>query len=248
MKHNPAVFIVEDNEEHLASLRSKIALLGYETIGTCRSSIGALDKIKKAGPDIVLLDINLHGDNEGIHLANKIGQSCNASIIFVTASSSDQILKEAVSCNPSGYLVKPVNLGDLKASIELGLYRKKNPKILYETSHSEEHKGAHVTVRVGHKLKKVELEDIKIVRTEAKNYVTLITKDDHRFSVRSSLKAICKDVLPSHFLQIHRLHAINMNHLQSISEKEQLVFMANKIHLPIGKTYKKNLYQRLNLI
>jgi DNA-binding LytR/AlgR family response regulator len=241
------IFIVEDDKNHLASIHLKILELGYQIVGTGDHPKTVLSQVRKIRPQIILMDINLNGDNEGIFLSEQIRASYNPSIIFTTALISTEVIDKAVSNSPAGYLVKPISRGDLKANIELALHKKRNQSKEEEPLKDEE-KSKFVTIRTGYKLRKIDLKDVKIVKTETKNYVCLVTKDDKNFTVRSSLRTMCNDVLPSNFLQIHRLFVINLNFVKFISEKEQLLFTEKGVHIPIGRTFKKALYEKLNLI
>lgn len=242
------IFIVEDNEDHLASIQTKVKRLGHEIVGTSMRAINALSKIKETSPEILLLDINLNGDNDGIILANQIKEFSNASTIYTTALTSDFVIKGAIASNPEAYLIKPINTEDIKATIDLILHKKKQVLTDQKKIVQNQLKNKYITVRTGRKLKKINFEDIKFLKPESRNYVSLTDIKNKNFTIRNSLKNLKKEVLSDDFTQIHRLYVININHINFINEKEQMLELEKNIYLPIGRTYKKELYQKLNLV
>jgi len=241
------VFIVEDNEDQLISLKHKLDLLGHEIVGVSTRADNVFSELERTNPDIILLDINFNNDNEGLVLAERINKSLNSAIIFVSALSSHDVLKNAAATNPSGYLVKPVSVNDLKASIELALHRKINGRD-NSVNREIDSTQSHISVRTGFKLRKIDFDRIILLETESKNYITLTIKKDSKAVIRNSLKAICESTLPAFFIQVHRQYVVNMNFIKMINEKQQMVHLEDNIHVPIGRRYKKELYERLNLI
>ncbi|MBL4663184.1 MAG: response regulator transcription factor [Flavobacteriaceae bacterium] len=239
------IYIVEDNQDHLDNLIMKIDRLGHSVIGTSRRAIDAFARIKETQPEIVLLDINLNGDNDGIVLARQIKTISRAPIIYVTAQNSKAVIKEAITSRPSGYLVKPIKLDDLKVALEIALHENNNH---IEHAKNNNIENTHLTVRIGYKLQKVNYDNIKLLEAGSKNYVTLTTIGGKKHLIRSSLKTLCENVLPGFFVQIHRRYVINMNFIQFVNEKEQMLLLEENTHLPIGRTYKAELYRKLNLI
>jgi len=82
-----------------------------------------LENAEKDKPDLVLMDIVLEGEMDGIAAANEIRSRFNIPIIFLTAYTDDKILERASITGPFGYIVKPFINEDLKISIEIALYK-----------------------------------------------------------------------------------------------------------------------------
>ena len=238
------IFIVEDDENQLITLRMKVESLGYKIVGTSQRAIEALTKIKETIPDVVLLDINLNGDHDGILLGSEIKTISPAKIIFITALSTDEIVEQVVNTNPEAYLLKPIKTSELKVAIELALAKKKG-----EVNENEEaqEKADILTVRLGNYLYNINIEEIVSFHAGDKNYTSLTTIDHKKYQVRTSLRQLQENELPKNFIQVHRKHIINLHHINHINERELSIQLKNETYVAIGKTYKKALFQQLNL-
>ncbi|MEL6561037.1 MAG: response regulator transcription factor [Bacteroidota bacterium] len=243
------IYIVEDNQDHLLSLVKKSEDLGYQVTGYSSRAMGALEKIEELKPEIFLIDIHLNGDNDGILLARQIRRQfgADAVIIFTTALSTEEVMTKAFGTDPDGYLVKPIKTSDLKVVIELALFRKKSPDREMEDADIPQ-ETEYITVRTGFKLRNIAFDDIELLKTDQKNYVTLFTSDERKYTIRKSMKALLDHVLPNAFIQVHRHFIINIKFVKFISEREQQIEMVSGKEVPIGRTFKKELYDRLNLV
>ncbi len=240
------ICIVEDDQNHAHALQEKVKAIGHTVVQICATFEAALLAIKQNTLDLILLDINLQHDNEGIQLAKVIKSFSSIPIIYTTALTASDIIEKAIKIQPSGYLVKPIRKETLKATIELAL--QKPSSILAENQIvSKQEETSFLTVRVGYKLRKIYLQEVKLLKITSKNYVTLVDKNDKEFQIRNSLKALI-NTLNSQFIQVHRLYGINLRYISHIDEKEQLLYLKERTYIPIGRTFKENLYKRLNIM
>ncbi len=117
------IMIVED--EWTIAEEIKMVLESFEYTVTSMSSSGeeAIQNAEKDKPDLVLMDIVLEGEMDGIQAANEIRSRFNTPIIFLTAYTDEKILERASITGPFGYIVKPFVNEDLKISIEIALYK-----------------------------------------------------------------------------------------------------------------------------
>jgi len=117
------IMIVED--EWTVAEEIKMVLEGMEYDVTSLSSSGeeAVQNAEKDNPDLVLMDIVLEGEMDGIAAANEIRSRFNIPIVFLTAYTDDKILERASITGPFGYIVKPFVNEDLKISIEIAVYK-----------------------------------------------------------------------------------------------------------------------------
>ncbi|MFT5820717.1 MAG: DNA-binding LytR/AlgR family response regulator [Crocinitomix sp.] len=240
------IFIVEDNASHLKLLKAKVMSLGYQIVGTSQTIQQVMPAIQKVQPDIVLIDINIQGDNDGIQLAIDIKENTDASVLFITSQSESDIISEAVAAKPDGYLVKPVDPINLKANIELALFKKaQNPKTLNEpeVKIGEEF----LTVRTGEKLQVLQFKDIKLIKVDTKNYVTIMDVNNKPFVIRDSLKHVINNILPDGFIRTHSSYGVNVDYILFIDERQQMVHLKTDDTVPIGKSFKKELYEKMNI-
>ena len=117
------ILLVEDEPITAMDAQRRLLRLGYEVAGRCDAGMDAISKAKELQPDVILMDINLRDDMDGITAAEIINKDKKTPIIFVTASSDDQTLERAKITEPFGYLLKPIKERELQITIEVALYR-----------------------------------------------------------------------------------------------------------------------------
>lgn len=119
------ILIVEDEILVAQSLNQILVRLGYEVVGITTSGEDAIKYSHQFNPDLILMDILLNGELDGIQTAQEIHSYIKIPIIYLTALSDQETLQRAKVSDPFGYLVKPFNERELHAAIEMGLYRHK---------------------------------------------------------------------------------------------------------------------------
>lgn len=119
------VLIVEDDKFLAAIFALFIKDMGLELAGMCRSGLEAMEVCKKERPDVVLMDIHLEGEMDGIQTAEKIQREQETPVIFVSSDTSSSIVERAIVSNSYGYLVKPIQKKELAISIDLAYYKHK---------------------------------------------------------------------------------------------------------------------------
>lgn len=116
------IFIVEDERVVALDLENRIKRLGYVIAGSVGSSGEALDKIEDADADLVLMDITIAGDLDGIALADLFHKRYGLAVIFVTASSDEKTLVRVKVSNACGFIIKPFTDEELHSTIDIGLH------------------------------------------------------------------------------------------------------------------------------
>jgi len=134
---NAKILIVEDERIVAADLEDKLMALGYNVCGQAYSGDKALSMAEKRHPDLVLMDIKLEGPMDGIETANLIKDRHGIPVIYVTAFSDEHILQRAKVAEPFGYLLKPLQLRELRSNIEMALYKHRMDKELLQTKKFE---------------------------------------------------------------------------------------------------------------
>ena len=117
------VMIVEDDPVTAMNLQMALENQGYEVVATVDSSIQAPNKIKVYEPDIVLVDISLQEESDGIELAKYIKEKHNLPFIYLTAHCDAAIIDEAKQTEPYGYIVKPFDPESLHATIQMAMHK-----------------------------------------------------------------------------------------------------------------------------
>ncbi len=119
----PSVLIVEDEAIVAQDLRQTLAEQGYDAFAVATSAEEALARASDRRPDVVLMDIRIRGDADGIAAARALRERFNTPVIFLTAHADARTLARAKATEPSGYLLKPVKSSELKITIELALHK-----------------------------------------------------------------------------------------------------------------------------
>jgi DNA-binding response OmpR family regulator len=116
------ILIVEDEAVTAADLHDELVAQGYEVTGTVDTAEAALISAIANKPDLVLMDINLSGSNDGVFAARSL-RGKEIPVIFLTAHYDDQTLATAKLTAPVGYITKPFNPHQLGVAIEIGIAR-----------------------------------------------------------------------------------------------------------------------------
>ncbi|MBD3291185.1 response regulator [candidate division KSB1 bacterium] len=132
-KESIKILIVEDEKIVASDIQNSLIRMGYSTLGIASSGDEALEKTREFHPDIVLMDIRLEGEMDGIDSALKIRERFHIPVIYLTAYADDSTLQRAKISEPYGYILKPFDSRDLHTSIEMALYKHKMEKKLKES-------------------------------------------------------------------------------------------------------------------
>lgn len=115
------ILIVEDEMLLAKTLARKLEKLGYVVVGTVSSGVEAIQMATEKKPNLILMDIVIKGDMDGIETATKIKEKLNIPIIYTTAYDDEETLTRAEQTGSYGYVLKPVKERDLHAAIKMAL-------------------------------------------------------------------------------------------------------------------------------
>lgn len=132
------ILIVEDEAVIAIRLQERLTAMGYHIIGMSYSSEEAMEQARGLRPDLILMDIMIPGKMDGIAVANSVKTELDIPVIFLTAFSEDKIIDRAKQAEPYGYIVKPFQDRELKACVEVALFKKEMEKALKEAHHELE--------------------------------------------------------------------------------------------------------------
>ena len=113
------VLIVEDDQVTAMELEAMLKERGHRSLAIVSSGEEAIAKVDELEPELLLVDIRLEGEMSGIEAVEKIQETHDIPVIYVTAHSDQDTLREAQSTKPEGYLVKPISDEELDVSIEM---------------------------------------------------------------------------------------------------------------------------------
>jgi signal transduction histidine kinase len=118
------ILVVEDEIIVAEDIAGRLKRMGYAVTATVPSGEEAIAKVAENPPDLVLMDIVLKGDMDGITAAEKIRINTNVPTVFLTAYADEKTLQRAKLTDPFGYIVKPFQQQDLRVTIEIALHRR----------------------------------------------------------------------------------------------------------------------------
>jgi CheY-like chemotaxis protein len=119
------ILVVEDEAIVAMDIANTLRNLGHEVTDTVPSGEQALASVKENRPNVILMDIILKGEMDGIQTAEQIRAQYSIPVIFLTAYADEKTLERAKITAPCGYLTKPFEETDLRIAIEVGIYRAK---------------------------------------------------------------------------------------------------------------------------
>lgn len=117
------ILIIEDEEVVARYIANILDKLDYIVVGLESDGNSAIKVMNKINPDIILMDIYLNGDMDGIDTAKKINEKWNIPIIYITISTNNIIFERVKRTNNYGFLIKPIKEKELYLAIELALYK-----------------------------------------------------------------------------------------------------------------------------
>ncbi len=123
MSERKRIMVVEDEAIVSMDIQDSLTHLGYEVVAAATSGEEAIELAGEHRPEMILMDIMLMGDMNGIEAAKVIRERFSIPIIYLTAYSSNDMLDSAMVTGPYSYLIKPFNKEELNSAIKIGLYK-----------------------------------------------------------------------------------------------------------------------------
>jgi DNA-binding LytR/AlgR family response regulator len=237
------ILIVEDEMLIAANIAMQLEVIGYEVIGIIPRGEEAIKVAQYDKPDLVLMDINLKGEMDGIETAIKMQLDEPIPIIYLTANSDEAHFTRAKATNPYAFISKPFKKLDLQHAIELA-----SERILRENSEQKPDNnklvlGDRIFVKQNELMVKILIEDIQYLEAD-RNYCQVFTKEKNYLLV-NTLKNM-EDKLPLEIFQrIHRSFIVNLNHVDEFNHNHLTI--GTKI-LPLSKELRPELMARLKLV
>lgn len=133
------IVVVEDERIVALHLQQQLRKLGYEVAGTAASGDKALHQITQLRPDLVLMDINIEGDIDGVDTAARIPANLNIPVVYLTAHAEPSTLKRAQATRPYAYLLKPFSDRELEATLQMSLERWRSEAALRQSEQRFRH-------------------------------------------------------------------------------------------------------------
>ncbi len=230
------VLVVEDEIIIADNICRMLSELNYEALEPAISYSEALESVTKNNPDLAILDIRLSGSKSGLDLAEKLRDDYNIPFIFLTSNSDEATIQRAKELRPASYLLKPFRKEDIYTTLEVVVNNQLKTK--QEEANTAER---YLFLKDGYQRVKVLLDDVIYVKSDHV-YVEIYTSKKKHIS-RISLSEI-QEKLSGDFQRIHRSFVVNCSKIESVTSKSVTV---EGVEIPLSKTYKNELSQRLKL-
>lgn len=247
------VLVIEDESIVSKDIQNSLKKLGYIVVGSAATGERAIELADELKPDIVLMDIMLKGEMNGIEAADIIRKNLRIPIIFLTAYTDDATLSKAKITEPFGYIIKPFKEIDLHTNIEMAIYKhSKEIEVLKEidslhsiVENKEVNNLDSIFIKANSKLIKVNKTNIYYIEA-LKDYVVIHTKDT-RYTIHSTMKDIEIKMGLDDFIRVHRSFIVRLDKIASI-DFPNLFLEDDKKMIPIGGSYRDELTSRINTI
>ncbi len=240
------ILIVEDEMIIGANISLQLTSLGYEVSGIVPRGEEALVHIRQNKPDMILLDIQLKGNLDGVETAQLMQKEYDIPIIYLTANGDDFNFNRAKATNPHAFISKPFKKLDLKHAIELVINRI-DPFIVEEQEVPLDDSpfvlDDCIFVRHQEKMMKVSIEDILFIEAE-RNYCRIFAKEKEYLLVMT-LKEMVEKLPSQHFLRVHRSFIVNVAQIEEIAATHLVI---GKKAIPVSAELRKQLLQRIRKV
>jgi DNA-binding LytR/AlgR family response regulator len=236
------ILIVEDEMLIAANIAMQLESIGYEIIGIIPRGEEALKSVKIDRPDLVLMDINLKGEIDGIETASQMQLDGPLPIIYLTANSDDAHFTRAKATNPYAFISKPFKRLDLKHAIELASERILQDNCGLKIEQKKLILNDRIFVKQNDIMCKILIADILYLEAD-RNYCQVYSKEKNYLLV-NTLKNM-EDKLPEIFQRIHRSYIVNLSQVDEFNHNHLTV--GQKI-LPLSKELRPELMARLKLV
>lgn len=253
------ILIVEDEAVLGMDLAYRLEQLGYLTVGPVDNGPDALLAFAQHPIDLVLLDIHIRGDWDGIETGMRMRQIRRVPLIFLTAMTDDPTIQRARQVGPSAYMIKPFSDLNLRIAIDLAVDTMmpalpesrpvdEAPEEPQARAGAEPGRGEiimlsrnHVFVKQNYRFIKFPLADIVYLQSEG-NYTDIIT-DSQKYTLRLVLNRVLEKMhthplARTGIVRVHRSFAVNVRRVTTFSEHE---VQLDAHTIPVGRSYRSEL-------
>lgn len=236
---NINVLIIEDTPSESDALVKVLTQNNYTVIGIAPTYSEALKMFYNNTVDIVVIDVFLDGNPDGITFAETINIVPNGvkPFVFLTSSKDRQIFERAKLTKPFSFLMKPFNELEILYALEMAVEKfYGQPNVFHSEDQNTIISDDSLFIKKNKALKKVRFEDIVYIEVEDR-YCNVITETD-KFVILISLTKIIQLLDPAKFFQTHRNYIVNASKIEEIIVNDNLVILKGKHKVTLSDKYK----------
>ena len=242
------ILVVEDNIITAKHIGNTLKKFGYEVTDLVDSFEGVQKSIINTPPDLVMLDINLGNQIDGVQIAETLKNEYQIPFLFLTSYNDEKTINRIIKVQPLGYIVKPFNPMDLNTVLELALFKIRSRASLPNATQTSTIKKDNelndfIFIKNGRTIDRIPIEHIEFI--EADGRYTYIHFQNQKKISNASLKMLNEKLGGKHFIQTHRSFIVNLTKVETISFNHLHI---GKHEIPVGKTFRNDLLELLDII
>ncbi|MEP1094889.1 MAG: response regulator [Cyclobacteriaceae bacterium] len=230
-----SVLIVEDEPLIADDLSFHLQDMGLKDVTIALKYEDAIRKISEKSFDLLLLDVNLSGDKDGIDIGTFVNRNQSIPFIYITSYYDEQTLKRAKETSPVAYILKPFNRQDILVNIEMTFHKIEKLSVL--------EKPDKFFIKDKDGLISIAPDEIDYV--EAFDNYSKIFSNDQSFIISHTLKSIEEKLTSFGFDRVHKSYLVNFSRITMISEG--YIFF-NEQKVPIGRAYKPGFMSKISML
>jgi two-component system response regulator LytT len=215
---NFKILIVDDEVLIAEYLKDVLQTLDFTSVQLAHDCEEALLMINRKRPDLILLDIRMNRELEGIDIAKILNDEHQIPFIFITAHSDKEIISKALEMSPLGYLIKPFKKMEVFAALNIAMTAIKKKEVDF------------ITFKDGYETVKLLIPDILYVVSEG-NYIKIISTTK-KYVIRYSLKWFKENTLNKGFEQVHKSYIINTTKVDRVTSKSVTI---GEVEIPTSR-------------
>ncbi len=227
------VLIVEDNPITAQDLEEILIENGIAVVGIARTGNQAINKARDLQPDILIMDIKLDGNKDGITVVKDIYKTDYYPVIYLTANTDREHIEKAFATAPAAFLSKPFDHKDLIHAIELAFVN--HYKQVFNASDIPEMNKS-VFLKHGDKYEKISIDDIQLIKADG-SYCSVVTQNQ-TFSISMNLQGLADKLKNPIFFRLHRSHIVNLKCITGFDNNHVFV---NELPIPYSRQYREDL-------
>lgn len=232
---NPRILAIEDDPVAAEALKLSIESLNYVLIDVVDEAEEFLRLVKATLPDVLLLDIDLGNEPNGIELAQQATNQFDIPFLYITSQHDSGTVDEAIASAPAAYITKPFDTTSLHAAIELAIAQKEAPPLNSRQSNS-------LFIREEGSFSKVPTDQLLFI--EAQNKQCRLQLEDKERTITAKITELSQQLPGKDFIQVHRSFIVNLEKVTEIDGQYKWLRTGN-FQVPIGRSYKEVLMTKL---
>jgi DNA-binding LytR/AlgR family response regulator len=229
------ILIIEDEPLIANHIELILNESDYNVVQKVRSANEAIRILDKEKPDLILLDISIKGDTDGVELAYIINEKYKVPFIYLTSHYDESTVNRLKKTQPAGFVLKPFNEKELLTQISIALYNTDKIKIVECAGNN------YIFVRYNNQWIKIPYGNICFAKADD-NY-TIIHTPEKEYLLSYPLKKIEDNFPKNKFFRVHKSFLVNLERIESISER---IIIIKHHQIPIGRIYYDSLMDTIN--